>query len=199
MSTTQGYKYKCKSCIKEYRSIYNECNKHKFKNYHLSNKEKILTQQKKYYYTNKEKIISQQKEWKKNNKEKLKIYEKNHRLKNKIFFQIKNSINCRIWEALKSNQQSKKYKGEEYLGCKIKDYKKYLESLFFPEMNWKNFGEIWEIDHIKPCSSFDLTNLEQQKQCFHYSNTQPLFKTTKISQKFGYSDQMGNRNKNKFI
>jgi hypothetical protein len=44
-------------------------------------------------------------------------------------------------------------------------------------MTWLNHGQIWEIDHIKPCSSFDLTDLEQQKQCFHYTNLQPLFKT----------------------
>ena len=41
-------------------------------------------------------------------------------------------------------------------------------------MNWDNYGIVWEIDHIKPCDSFDLTNDEQQKQCFHYKNTRPL-------------------------
>ena len=25
-------------------------------------------------------------------------------------------------------------------------------------MSWGNHGEIWEIDHIKPCASFDLTD-----------------------------------------
>ena len=53
--------------------------------------------------------------------------------------------------------------------------KQYLEPQFKPEMNWNNHGEIWEIDHIKPCSSFDLTDTEQQKQCFHYTNLQPLW------------------------
>ena len=27
---------------------------------------------------------------------------------------------------------------------------------------------------IIPCDSFDLTNIEQQKQCFYYTNLQPL-------------------------
>ena len=39
--------------------------------------------------------------------------------------------------------------------------------------NYGTFG--WHIDHIRPCSSFDLTDLEQQKQCFHYTNLQPLW------------------------
>ena len=80
------------------------------------------------------------------------------------------------------------------LGCTIKEYKQHLESQFKPEMNWDNHGDIWEIDHIKPCNSFDLIDIEQQKQCFHYTNLQPLFKTTEISELFGYNE-LGNRNK----
>jgi hypothetical protein len=44
-------------------------------------------------------------------------------------------------------------------------------------MNWNNHGIYWEIDHIIPCSRFNLEDEEQQKQCFHYSNLQPLTKT----------------------
>jgi len=32
-----------------------------------------------------------------------------------------------------------------------------------------------EIDHIRPCCSFDLTDPMQQQQCFHYSNLKPLW------------------------
>jgi hypothetical protein len=81
------------------------------------------------------------------------------------------------------------------LGSTIEECRLYLESQFKPEMTWENHGEVWEIDHIIPCSSFDLTDTEQQKQCFHYSNTQPLFKTTSIAESFGYKNEIGNRNK----
>ena len=43
-------------------------------------------------------------------------------------------------------------------------------------MSWENYGTLWDIDHIKPCASFDLSLEEEQKKCFHYSNTQPLYK-----------------------
>ena len=43
-------------------------------------------------------------------------------------------------------------------------------------MTWENHGRYgWHIDHIMPCSSFDLTDPEQQKKCFHYTNLQPLW------------------------
>jgi hypothetical protein len=45
-------------------------------------------------------------------------------------------------------------------------------------MSWRNYGRNkgqWSLDHIRPCASFDLTDPEQQKQCFHYTNVQPMW------------------------
>ena len=43
-------------------------------------------------------------------------------------------------------------------------------------MNWGNYGvNGWQIDHIIPITSFDLTDNEQVKKCFNYKNTQPLW------------------------
>ena len=41
-------------------------------------------------------------------------------------------------------------------------------------MTWDNHGIYWEIDHIKPCSSFNLTNIEEQKQNMNKSEEQKL-------------------------
>jgi hypothetical protein len=46
--------------------------------------------------------------------------------------------------------------------------------MFTEGMSWDNYGE-WHIDHILPCSSFDLADIEQQKICFNYKNLQPLW------------------------
>lgn len=81
------------------------------------------------------------------------------------------------------------------IGCSIEELKAHIEKQFKPEMTWENHGMVWEIDHIKACSNFDLTKFEEQIQCFHYTNYQPLFKTTEIANKYGYTNEIGNRNK----
>jgi hypothetical protein len=64
----------------------------------------------------------------------------------------------------------------EIYGCTIPELRSHLESQFQPGMTWDNYGlHGWHIDHIIPCASFDLTDPEQQKACFHYTNLQPLW------------------------
>ena len=82
---------------------------------------------------------------------------------------IKDNLRSRLWGALKQNKKSKKTM--ELLGCSITFLRSYLEAQFTEGMTWSNI----HIDHIRPCASFDLTDPEQQRECFHYSNLQPLF------------------------
>lgn len=63
----------------------------------------------------------------------------------------------------------------ETLGCSIEELKAWLAGWFEPGMTWENYGQ-WEIDHARPCASFDLTVLEHQKRCFHFLNLRPLWK-----------------------
>ena len=65
---------------------------------------------------------------------------------------------------------------EVLLGCSDTEFRCYLESKFAPGMGWRNFGvRGWHVDHIIPCAAFDLTDPDQQRQCFHYTNLQPLW------------------------
>jgi len=112
-------------------------------------------------------------------------------------FKLRNTLRNRIRIALNNN--SKFSSSIELLGCSIEEFKLYLEKQFLKGMNWENFGIVWEIDHIKGCCNFDLIQEKEQKECFHYSNQQPLFKTTKIAKQFGYNDITGNRNKKRKI
>jgi len=59
------------------------------------------------------------------------------------------------------------------LGCSMDFFMQYIEQQFQPEMTWQNHGQ-WHIDRRVPCAAFDLTDAEQQKICFYFSNMQPL-------------------------
>jgi hypothetical protein len=66
---------------------------------------------------------------------------------------------------------------QELTGCSWEEARQHFESQFLPGMTWDNHGiHGWHIDHIRPCASFDdLSDPEQQKQCFHFTNLQPLW------------------------
>lgn len=96
---------------------------------------------------------------------------------------------------LKKNNATKNNKTINYLGCNIETYKKYLEPQFLSPFTWENHGNIWEIDHIEPLSSFDLSKEENIYKAFNYKNTRPIFKTTAIAIEYGYLNEIGNRNK----
>lgn len=113
-------------------------------------------------------------------------------------YKLKHILRVRVQKALKLD--CKNTSSKELLGCNIFEYKLYLESKFTEGMSWENYGRKgWHIDHIIPCSSFNLLDIEQQKQCFHYTNLQPLFKTSELAEFFGYINEIGNRNKSNKI
>ena len=156
---------------------------------------------KKYYLKNKDKMNENSKNWRKNNKERnrehnrknLKIrYYKNRKkiiernveyerkkLKTDINFILRKRLRARLKAALKGKSRSKSTM--ELLGVPHIDFlKTWLECKFKEGMTWEN-RHLWHIDHIKPCSSFDLTKPEEQAKCFHYTTLQPLWASENLS------------------
>ena len=189
-----GFENICKVCKSNiYKTIYVENKQYineRNMNYYNNNKEEHNTRTKNHYYNNKEYYVNY-------NKVNRVIInkKKNNKYHNDINFKLRTNISNRILSAILDSSHVKSSSTISLLGCSLEKCKYSIEIQFLPEMSWENHGEIWEIDHILPCASFDLTLEDEQKKCFHYSNLQPLFKTTKIAESFGYTDQIGNRNK----
>ena len=40
-------------------------------------------------------------------------------------------------------------------------------------MSWTNQGTYWDIDHVLPCSNFNLEQDEDIKKCFNWKNLRP--------------------------
>jgi hypothetical protein len=169
----------CRSCYAEINKVWRQNNPDRDKKIHQkwkqNNPDKVRKNNLKSYYNNHEKRKSKSRQYKQDNKNILRIKHRlytNKKYYEDIEYRLKILIRGRIWKALKRN--SKQSSSLELLGCSINDLKIYLEKQFIDGMNWNNYGQ-WHIDHIKPCASFDLTNLDQQRLCFHYTNLQPLW------------------------
>ena len=61
---------------------------------------------------------------------------------------------------------------KEILGIDIDFYRKWIEWQMTPEMNWQNI----EIDHVKAICLSDVSNDEDLKLAFNWTNTPPLLK-----------------------
>lgn len=102
------------------------------------------------------------------------VYMREYKKRNPAF-RIGHVLRTRITDALR-RQYGKAGTLRELLGCPLADFKVYLESQFEPGMSWDNYGSVWEIDHIMPCSIFSMEKPEHQRRCFHFSNQRPLWK-----------------------
>ena len=89
-------------------------------------------------------------------------------------YRVKMALHVRLYDAVKRQKGTKSAKTLELVGCTVEDLRLFLEAEFTEGMTWDNYGE-WHIDHIRPCASFDLTDPEEQKKCFHWTNLQPLW------------------------
>ena len=196
----QKYYQKNKEKILEYKKEYRQNNKERIserdKEYRDNNKEQIAEYQKEYRQHNKERLTKQKKEYRQSNKEKIAEYDKKYYKNNKekiierktkyerekrqndlVYRMIKN-YRKRTWEAYKNNTKSKST--IELLGCTGPELAQHLEKQFQPGMTHENYGE-WHIDHIRPIASFDLSDPEQEQECFHYTNLQPLWAEDNLS------------------
>ena len=114
--------------------------------------------------------------WVQNNREQRKYYYNKYqreRYTNDISFKLAKILRSRLRNALIYQVTNKNSKTEELLGISFNEFKNYIEFLMSPEMTW----DIVELDHVRPLSSFDLTNPEQLREGAHFSNIQPILKS----------------------
>jgi hypothetical protein len=123
-----------------------------------------------------EEALERANEWQTENRERANANKLAHhyrKLESSPSYQIEKNIRCRIWWALNEAGANKTADTLSLIGCSVEEYWAHLEKQFQPGMTRENYGSYWEIDHIKPCARFDLTDPDQQRVCFHFSNAQP--------------------------
>lgn len=184
---TKEYYKNNKDKVKVRTKVYVETNKDKIKlrkkAYVEANKDKIKLQQKLKYAKYKDNYNVKQKIYNEVNKDKIKVYKNDYDLKRRKTdpnYKLRKSLRSRLYKAIEG-----KYKAGSAvrdLGCTIEEFKVYLESKFQPGMSWDNWTtDGWHIDHIKPLSSFDLSDRNQLLEACHYTNLQPLWAKDNLS------------------
>lgn len=141
--------------------------------YHLRNKEYRNQQAKEYYEKNREKIRAQRAKFHEENPDNRKEQQKKRRERPEIKLEM--TLRRRARRCLIYGPRCMKI-----LGCSIHFLQlwfKFQFKLLDPLMTLENHGSYWEIDHVKPVSSFDLNKEEDVKECFHWKNVSPLEKS----------------------
>ena len=185
----QNYRQENKEKIKVRMQRYYQENKERIneqsRRYHQENKEKIKLMMSEYYKKNREIIIEKTTRYRQENKER--VNKRNTKRIMKLYhsdveFKLSMSLRNYLRKKLKAHLANKNSSALSLAGCTMEELKAHIESKFEDGMSWENWAlDGWHLDHIIPCSSFDLTIEEEQKKCFHYTNLQPLWAKDNLS------------------
>jgi len=169
-----------KDYIKEKARIMYDSRKSYLQDYYQQNKEKYIARKQEYRKNSPAKALLSSRRYREDNRAKVNGYARQYKKKLRLTdpsFKIRENISRRIRTSLQNINMTKHMSSIDYTGCSIHFLKMYLESKFNYGMTWKNYGVLWEIDHIIPCSSWNLLNAFDSYCCWNYRNLQPLWAT----------------------
>lgn len=138
--------------------------------------EKTKERSRQWYRNNKERAKELQRRWHERNpgraNQLCKAYVK-RRYAEDPEFALAYRLRSRVYQAIKAGGASRGGRTEELVGCSIEFLRQHIERQFKGKMSWDNPGS-FHIDHIVPVSSFDLTNIQQQRVAFNWQNMRPI-------------------------
>tara|TARA_R110000765_G_scaffold139925_2_gene240237 strand:+ start:87 stop:722 length:636 start_codon:yes stop_codon:yes gene_type:complete len=181
-----GYAGKCKACTNKTEKTCRENNSVKYKATKKAYYDKNIIKIRAGKVINSKKFKGQKsaydKIYREQNKERIAEYKKawEHTKKDDPIFKIKRNLRRRVHHAL--NSIKKADNTFALIGCTPNEFKLHIEAQFVDGMSWGNYGrDTWHVDHIIPCYSYDLTQEDQQRECFHYTNQRPLWSVDNLS------------------
>jgi len=140
-------------------------------------KKRQLEHQQKWRENNRDKCNEYSRRWVRKNPERQRELNRISRKKRVMLdpsFKLQQNMRNRYRKLMKMTKNGGSTRHVDDLGCHTKDFNHYLESKFTKGMTWDNYGTYWHLDHILPCASFNHEDEKQRKQCWHWTNFQPL-------------------------
>ena len=94
-------------------------------------------------------------------------------------FRLLGRMRARLWSMMRGRESATAI---SLLGYTVDDLKAHLERQFTKGMSWGNIGD-WEVDHIVPVSSFNITSADDEdfKACWALSNLRPVWRSVNRS------------------
>lgn len=169
----EKYRAKNPEKCKQFTADWKRRNPDYHKQWESENQSKRKEQQARFRSANPEKCREATRKWREKNKEKRAEYIREKR-KSCTFTKISSALRCRINDAIRTAKATKHDRSMNLIGCTVLELMNHLAEKFTEGMTWENHGK-WHIDHIRPCSEFDMSDPVQQMECFHFSNLQPLW------------------------
>lgn len=175
MTRQQRYYNRHKEKILQRKKEYYDTHEEEFKKYYQDHKEKILKNRQDYHKKYRKILLAYKRTYYQKNKicliDHIRDY-RNARLSFDVQFKLQHYLRARLFRALKGNYKSGS--AVKDLGCSVGFFKDYIQSKFYGNMSWNNWGKVWELDHIVPLHTFDLTDRNQFLKAVNYKNLQPL-------------------------
>lgn len=171
------FEFCCRECYnqykKDYNKKYNDSHKKEHQEYYNQHKEERLSYQNKYRLEHRDEINKKKHKYYYQNRDRLlEVRKQSYKLNPKR--KIDNIAFKAIYTAIKEKRENSNW--NLYFSFSISEFLNHIESLFTSEMNWKNYGSYWEVDHIVPRIRFYYEKYtdEQFKQCWSLDNIRPL-------------------------
>jgi len=145
--------------------------------YYKQNKEDMLAKGTLYYEQNKTICLERNSKYRKEHRAIIN-QQRSDELKENPEKRLKARLRSRLNQALKYQGVPKTTSSLTLIGCTPSELRAHLESKWVSGMNWGNYGfgkGHWVMDHILPCTYFNLLDPKEQQECFHYTNLQPLW------------------------
>jgi hypothetical protein len=129
----------------------------------------------------------------KNGKEKRRQYKRKWRNENKhkLEWKLRQYMSSRAWEIYFKSKKTKNISTIEMFGCGLLKLRCHMESRFEEYMTPENHGKKgWHIDHVVPCTAWDLNSPVEQRVCFWYKNLQPMWASDNIKKSDKYKEEV---------
>ncbi len=171
----------CHECHHALSTTYRENNREKHNSWGSKNPEKRKVSQDRYVEAHPDRRSKSQLGWIARNRDRHREYQRGLRKRLRqtdADWRLRANLRGRLRKALVRASAAKSGKTMDLIGCTVAELKKHLRRQFTEGMTWRNYGhgpDKWNVDHRVPCAAFDLTDPEQQRQCFHFTNLQPMW------------------------